>query len=195
MPASADCQTTTQWAQGTKPLQSASRMTRSSDGKVRVDTGNTSLIHNPKEMQAILLDHVTKEARIVPMQAAPPQFGMPALGAPATPSLPSPAAAPMKVHDLGKSFIEGHEVDGKRYIIQPPALPQTPAKPGLPAPPAAPTTVDVWTSSKLGLPVMTQVTGPFGQQTCLCKAAPAAEPHPGLFQIPPGYTPVMPPRS
>lgn len=171
-------------------------MTRSSDGKVRVDTGNTSLIHNPKERQAILLDHLKKEARIVPMQTAPPQFGMPPLG-PATPAAASPEAPPMKVHDLGKSFIEGQEVDGKRYIIQPPAAPVSPQgsqKPGLPAAPPAPTTVDVWTSSKLGLPVMTQVTGPFGQQTCLCKTAPTAEPHPGLFQIPPGFTPVMPSR-
>lgn len=174
-------------------------MTRSSDGKVRVDTGNTSLISNPKEQHAILLDHVTKEARIVPLPAAPPQLGMPPLSVP-SPSAPLSAPPPMKVQDLGKSFIEGHEVDGKRYIIQPPAaaappaLPQGPQKPGLPAMPAAPTTVDVWTSSKLGLPVMTQVTGPFGQQTCVCKTAPTAEPHPGLFQIPPGYTPVMPPR-
>jgi hypothetical protein len=174
-------------------------MFRSSDGKVRVDTGNTSLISNPKEQQAILLDHVTKEARVIPMQGGPPQPGLPLMG-PATPSTPSPAAPPMKVQDLGKSLIEGQEVDGKRYIIPPPAPPAAPGlppglqKPGLPAVPPSPTTVDVWTSSKLGLPVMTQVTGPFGQQTCMCKTAPTAEPHPGLFQIPPGYTPVMPPR-
>jgi hypothetical protein len=175
-------------------------MIRSSDGKVRVDTGNTSLISNPKEQHAILLDHATKEARIVPLQGTPPQLGIPPMG-PGVPSAPSPAAPPMKVQDLGKSFIEGHEVDGKRYIVQPPAAsaappsPQGPQKPGLPTAPPVPTTVDVWTSSKLGLPVMTQVTGPFGQQTCVCKTAPTAEPHPGLFQIPPGYTPVVPPRS
>lgn len=175
-------------------------MFRSSDGKVRVDTGNTSLISNPKEQQAILLDHAAKEARIVPMQAAPPQLGAPPMGAPTPSSVPA-APPPMKVQDLGKSMIEGHEVDGKRYIIQPPASPAAapPSLPGLqkpplPGAPPAPTTVDVWTSSKLGLPVMTQVTGPFGQQTSVCKPAATAEPHPGLFQIPPGYKPVMPPR-
>jgi hypothetical protein len=54
------------------------------------------------------------------------------------------------------------------------------------------TTVDSWTSTKLGMPVMTQVTGEFGKQTSYHKIAATAEPHPAMFQIPPGYKPVMP---
>jgi hypothetical protein len=108
----------------------------------------------------------------------------------------------MHVQDLGKSVIDGHEVDGKRYIIQPPPPPQPPqppqaagAPPALPKPatPQMPTTADMWMSTKLGMPVMTQVTGPFGKQTSYHKIAAIAEPHPAMFQIPPGYKPVMPP--
>jgi len=174
-------------------------MLRASDGKMRIDTGTTSIITNPKSRQAIVLDHVSKEARILPMQPAPPPVGTPPLGA-AAPSFKPPATPAMQVQSLGKSTIEGHEVDGKRYIVQPPApqLPQAPPVPGMPQPatkppaPPMPTSVDVWTSSRLGLPVLTQVTGPFGQQTCYCKVAPAAKPHPATFQIPPGYKQVMP---
>jgi hypothetical protein len=43
------------------------------------------------------------------------------------------------------------------------------------------------------MPVLTKVSGPFGEQTTYCKAAPSAEPHPALFQIPPGYKPIVPP--
>jgi hypothetical protein len=102
----------------------------------------------------------------------------------------------MNVEDLGKGVIEGHEVDGKRYVIQPPAmpaapqLPQTPQKPQVPG---MPTTVETWTSTKLGLPVLTKVTGPFGEQICSCKTAATGEPHPGQFQIPAGYKTVMQP--
>ena len=181
---------------------------------MRVDTGTTSVITDPRARQVTVLDHLTKEARILPMTPTPPQLpqlGMPQMGA-AAPSIPPPPMAPMQVQDLGKSVINGHPVDGKRYIIQPPPppqlpqmpqMPQAPQMPGMPAMPQAPkppappmpqmpTTVDVWSSTKLGMPVMTQVTGPFGQQTCICKTGPTAEPHPGLFQIPPGYKPVMP---
>jgi hypothetical protein len=56
-----------------------------------------------------------------------------------------------------------------------------------------PTMVDTWTSPKLGMPVMTKVTGPFGTQTTYHKMGAAAEPHPAMFQIPPGYKQVMPP--
>jgi hypothetical protein len=172
-------------------------MLRASDGKMRIDTGATSIITNPKTQQAIVLDHVSKEARILPMQPAAPPMGTPQSGA-AAPSFKPPAMPAMQMQSLGKSTIEGQEVDGKRYVVQPPApkLPQASPAPGMPSPkppaPPMPTTVDVWTSSKLGLPVLTQVTGPFGQQTCYCKVAPATEPHPSTFQIPPGYKPVMP---
>jgi hypothetical protein len=178
-------------------------MVRSGDGKTRIDSGNTSVITDPRAQQVMVLDHLTKEARILPMQSAPvpQQPGMPASGAAPPPFQPPP----MHVQDLGKSVIDGYEVDGKRYIIQPPPPPQPPQAPqvaGAPPPPPPkppapqmPTTADMWTSTKLGMPVMTQVTGPFGKQTSYHTIAETAEPHPAMFQIPPGYKPVMPPAS
>jgi hypothetical protein len=200
-PACADCQTTTQYAQGGAPQLSASRMIRSSDGKMRIDTGATSVITDPSTQQAMVLDHVKKTASIMPMQPAPPQLAMPQPGA-AAPSMPAPTMPSVGVQDLGKGLIDGHAVDGKRYIVQPPSPPQPPQAPqvpGMPQPPQipqkpqAPTVADVWTSTSLGLPVLTKVSGPFGEQTCYCKPAASGEPHPALFQIPPGYKPIVPP--
>src|SRR5580704_17571745 len=114
-PACANCQTTTQYAQGGTPQQSNSQMFRASDGKMRVDTGTTSVITDPRAQQAILLDHVSKEARIIPLQPTAPQLAMPQLGG-ATPAFKQPAIPAMQVLDLGKSMLGGHEVDGKRYI-------------------------------------------------------------------------------
>ena len=182
-------------------------MVRSSDGKTRIDSGDTSVITDPAAQQVTVLDHLKKEARIMPMQSAPappPQPGMP--GMPAQGAAPPPfQPPPMHVQDLGKSVIDGHEVDGKRYIIQPPSPPQLPQPPQVagappspppkPAAPKIPTTADMWTSTKLAMPVMTQVTGPFGKQTSYHTIAETAEPHPAMFQIPPGYKPVMPPAS
>jgi hypothetical protein len=105
------------------------------------------------------------------------------------------------VEDLGKGFIEGHEVEGKKYTFQPPKPPDMPklpelakpAMPGMPAPPQAPpapkmpTVAEVWTSTKTKMPVLTKVTGPFGQQVCHCKPGPESEPHPAVFQVPPDY--------
>lgn len=162
-------------------------MLRSSDGKMRIDTGSTSVITDPRAQQAIVLDHIAKTARVMPLAPSLPQPGMPAIGG-AAPAFKPPAMPAMHVQDLGKNVIGGQAVDGKRYIVPaPPATPQAPQMPQAPPVPQAPTTVEVWTSSKLGLPVLTQVTGPFGQQTCSCKTAPVAEPHPSLFQVPPGY--------
>jgi hypothetical protein len=161
-------------------------MTRSGDGKMRIDTGTTSVITDPRTQQAIVLDHVRKTAAIMPMTPSPPQLAMPAPGAPAPPLQP-PGMPQVGVQDLGKSVIDGHPVDGKRYIVQPPQPPQPPQKP------PTPTVADVWTSTALGLPLLTKVSGPFGEQTCYCRAAQTGEPHPALFQIPPGYTPAAPP--
>jgi hypothetical protein len=172
-------------------------MVRSGDGKTRIDSGNTSVITDPSARQVTVLDHLTKEARIMPMQSAPPPPPLQQPGAPPTGAAAPPFQPPtIHVQDLGKSVIDGHEVDGKRYIIQPPAPPplQAPA-PLKPQAPQMPTTADMWTSTKLGMPVMTQVTGPFGKQTSYNKIAETGEPHPALFQIPPGYKPVMPPAS
>lgn len=193
-------------------------MFRASDGKTRIDSGNTSVITAPGAGHALVLDHLKQQAfflRLKPKAPVMPPVALPAKpGAPAQP--PPPSAPTVHVQDLGKGLIEGHEVDGKRYIIQPPKRPagppQPPQAPALPqAPgmsaasppklpqqtppppqPPVPTVADVWTSSKLGLPMLTKVTGPFGQQTTACKSVAAQEPHPALFQIPPGYKPVMP---
>jgi hypothetical protein len=180
-------------------------MVRSGDGKTRIDSGSTSVITDPKAQQVTVLDHLTKEARIMPMQSAPAPPPQSQPGIPAAAIAPPPfQPPPMHVQDLGKGVIEGHEVDGKRYIIQPPPPPQLPQPPKVagepPAPPKPPapqmpTTADMWTSTKLGMPVMTQVTGPFGKQTSYHKIAETAEPNPSIFQVPPGYKQVIPPPS
>ena len=119
----------------------------------------------------------------------------------------------MQVQDLGKSLIEGHEVEGKRYVLpaaqkpqappmpKMPPLPQMPKAPQTPKPPQSPqspkaaplpklpqpTVTEVWTSVKLKTPVLTKVTSHLGAQTTYCKPTSTAEPHPSLFEIPPGY--------
>ena len=58
--------------------------------------------------------------------------------------------------------------------------PQPPKPPQLPKPPQ-PTVTEVWTSVKLKMPVLTKVTSSVGEQTA------TEEPHPSVFEIPPGY--------
>src|SRR6267154_5417970 len=71
-PACADCMTTMQLAQpGALPQQTPSKMFRSADGKMRVDTGNTSVITDPAAQKALVLDHLKKEAHMVPLPKAP----------------------------------------------------------------------------------------------------------------------------
>jgi hypothetical protein len=197
--------TVTQLAQpGAAPQQSASQMFRAPDGKMRVDSGTTSVITDPSAKQAIVLDHVKKIAHAIPMPQMPsmPQFAPP--GMPAVPGMPSPPVGQVHVQDLGKAMIEGHEVDGKKFTFQPPQTPQAPqmppmpqapdmpASPGTPQPPAMPqapkppVVSEVWTSSKLHMPVLTKTTGEFGEQVCHCKCT-GAVPPPAMFQIPPGY--------
>jgi hypothetical protein len=181
-------------------------MWRSSNGNMRIDTLSTSIITNPAAQKAILLDHLKKEAVVVPMppaQAAPSSSGSSQAPAGAAP------APPMQMQDLGKSTIEGHDVEGKRYVLTPPALPQMsqlpqipkapkppqsaapqpPASPKAPQPPKPPqpTVTEIWTSVKLKMPVLTKVTTAAGEQTTYCKPTSTEEPHPSLFEIPPGY--------
>ena len=72
-------------------------------------------------------------------------------------------------------------------------MPSAPQMPGMPhAPqlgqaPPIPTVADLWTNPKLNLPVLTQVKGPFGQQTCKCNNKAIPEPDPSVFQIPNDY--------
>jgi hypothetical protein len=106
---------------------------------------------------------------------------------------------PAQVEDLGKAFIEGHEVEGKKYTVHPPdmphipalakpAIPGMPAAPQIPKQPAMPTVAEVWTSAQTKMPVLTKVTGPFGQQVTHCKPGAVVPPaNPAHFQAPPGY--------
>lgn len=171
---------------------------------MRIDYGNTSVITNPAAQRAILLDHIKQEARVIPIPQMPQTPKLPQAGTPGIPGAPTPP--PMNAVDLGKGFIEGHEVSGKQYTFSMPGMPQapgmpeapgTPQAPGMPQAssmpkpppktPALPTVAEVWTSTSLHLPVLTKITGSFGQHTCYCKNVPTGEPHPSVFQIPPGY--------
>ncbi|MFZ0320365.1 MAG: hypothetical protein WAL56_14680 [Candidatus Sulfotelmatobacter sp.] len=175
---------------------------------MRIDTPSASIISSPADQKTILLDHLKKEATVILM---PPASATPPSGAPKLPG-GAPAPAPLQVHDLGKSLIEGHEVEGKRYILpavqrppappmpkmpqltQRPKLPQAPKSPQMPQSPAAaspkppqPTVAEVWTSVKLKIPVLSKVTSSLGSQTTYCKPTSTAEPHSSLFEIPTGY--------
>ena len=209
-PFCSDCATKTQPAGGGPPAQSASRMWRASDGKFRLDTPSTSVITDPASQKTILLDHVKKEATIVPM--APAASGSALPGSEHVPAALGQAPQ-VKVEDLGKSMIEGHEVEGKRFTLPPfsppakpempqvkmPGAPKPPAAPGAPAPPKAPklppvpSVTEVWTSVKLKAPVLTKVTTSAGEQTTYCKPVSTDDPHPSVFQIPQGYK-IKPPK-
>jgi hypothetical protein len=181
-------------------------MWRSSDGRMRFDTPNASIISDPIAQRTILLNHLKKEAIIFPMPPATPGAQIP--GMPQVPPANLPKPPVMQVEDLGKSMIEGHEVEGKRYTLpaigQPakpqvpsapsaPGAPSTPSLPTVPKPPSAPTlpakpnVTEVWTSMKLKAPVLTKLTTAAGEQTTYCKPTSADEPHPSVFQIPPEY--------
>jgi hypothetical protein len=184
-------------------------MWRSSDGKIRFDTPSTSIISDPGSQRTILLDHLKKEASIFPMPAAAPPASVPGMPQAAAVNLPKPPA--MQVEDLGKSMIEGHEVEGKRYTLpalaatpkpamptvpkapSAPGAPSTPSIPGAPKPPSMPAVppkpnvTEVWTSVKLKAPVLTKLTTAAGEQTTYCKPTSAEEPHPSVFQIPAEY--------
>jgi hypothetical protein len=46
---------------------------------------------------------------------------------------------------------------------------------------------EVWMSTSLHLPVLSRITGSFGQQICHCKNPVGGEPPASAFQIPPQY--------
>jgi len=193
-------------------------MWKSSDGKFRLDTPTSSVISDPAQQKTILLDHIMKEATVLP---TPPASAGSAAGT--EPQAPAALgqAAPMKVEDLGKSMIEGHEVEGKRFTLPPfsppakpdmpqlkmpgvpqaavPGAPKASSAPGAPSPPQAPkmpsipSVTEVWTSAKLKAPVLTKVTTSAGEQTTYCKPISTDDPHPSVFQIPQGYK-IKPPK-
>jgi hypothetical protein len=89
---------------------------------------------------------------------------------------------------------------GKQYTLptppKPPALPAIPGLPGapaLPTPPQIPMIAETWISTKLMMPVLSRITGSFGQQMCHCKNAVAGEPPATAFQIPANYKQIGPP--
>ncbi|MGB7762719.1 MAG: hypothetical protein WBL61_22990 [Bryobacteraceae bacterium] len=150
---------------GAPPVQSAYRFHRSSDGKTRVDSGTTSMISNPAAGHTILLDHVKKTALVTPTPPPAPQAPAPQMPQASAPAPPGAAPQPPGVHvqDLGKSVFQGHEVEGKRYVIQPPAPPQTPGMPKgpqLPGMPKAPKMAGMPKAPQLpGMPKAPQMPG------------------------------------
>jgi hypothetical protein len=170
---------------------------------MRIDTPSSSIISSPEDQKTILLDHLKKEATILPMPAA---SGAPAPGGSKLPGGAPPPPA-VQIQDLGKSMIEGHEVEGKRYVLpaaQKPSAPPMPQMPGSPKSPAVlkspalpkspplpkspqPTVTEVWVSTQLKTPVLTKITSALGSQTTYCKPTSTQEPHPSMFEIPPGY--------
>lgn len=196
-----ECTSTLQLAApGSTPTQIGYSMARSATGQMRVDYGATSVITNPATGVTLLLDHAKQEVRAIPTPPgmAPPQLTPPGIAG--MPAPPTPPTAPgMQVKDLGIKMVQGVEVQGKQITLpplaapKPPAPPQVPGVPGAPAPPAipkppqVPTIAETWVSTKLQMPVLTRITGSFGQQMCHCKNTVAGEPPPTAFQVPPNY--------
>jgi hypothetical protein len=178
--ACSDCLTTLQMAQpGSLPQQTPWQLFRAGDGRTRLNYGDISIIHNPKTAMQIVLDHVAQQARMMP--SAPGEMpGMP--GLPSMPGMPgfAPPGMPgsgggMNVIELGKSMMQGEPVEGRRFMLGPGSM------------------AEVWTNTKLQLPVLSTFSGSFGQQTCRCRNTSFGEPDPSLFQIPPNYSTISPP--
>ena len=66
---------------GSLPQQSASQMIRASNGNMRIDSPETSVITNPLAQQMIVLVHATMEAHVLPLPpGAMPQVAAPGVG-------------------------------------------------------------------------------------------------------------------
>src|ERR1039458_34231 len=85
-PASAEYETAMHAGPGKVPQVHKWKMFRSSQGETHLDFGKTGLISKPGAGQTILLDHVKKEARMVP---TPPHAQ-----APTPPSAQAPGGVP-----------------------------------------------------------------------------------------------------
>jgi len=162
-------------------------MARSITGQIRIDYALTSVITNPAAGVALLLDHVKKEVLQIKLPAVTP----PGLIPPAIPGMPGapvpPPAAAMVAIDLGIKIVQGIEVIGKRFTLPPLAPPQPPGLPGAPVLPVLPMIAETWVSTKLLMPVLSRITGSFGQQMCHCKNTVPGEPPPTAFQVPADY--------
>jgi hypothetical protein len=186
-PVTAEYTSTLQKASTQVPAaQSLYRFSRSADGKTRVDTGNMSTISNPASGQTIVLDHLKKTATIQPnAPPAPPNPVMPQMPGFSPPGMPAAPQAPgVKVEDLGKTVLQGQEVEGKRFVIPPfappkppgvqvPGAPQMPQIPGMPA--AAPKLPQI--PGMPGVPKLPQIPGmPAAPQAPQIPGMPAAAP-------------------
>jgi hypothetical protein len=138
-PVSAEYKTAMPALPGKRPQVHVWKMFRSTGGSMHLDFGKTGLITKPGAKGALLLDHVKREARIVP-PPAPAQAAPPPATAPggAIPQTPKPPSLP-KVKDLGKRIIGGYQAEGKMYTFHPPKAPalsqpagKTPAVPKMP---------------------------------------------------------------
>ena len=174
-------------AAGSVPAQIAYKLARSISGAIRIDYAVTSVIINPALGTALLLDHVKKEVLqiLLPAVAA---AAIPAVAIPGMPPPPAAAVAALAAIDLGIKIVQGIEVQGKRYTLPPIAPPPPPPLPGMPAVVAAlPMIAEVWVSTKLLMPVLSRITGSFGQQMCHCTNTVPGEPPPTAFQVPADY--------
>jgi hypothetical protein len=221
-PASAEYQTAMHAVPGKLPQIRKWKMFRSTQGATHLDFGKTGMISKPGGQGTILLDHVKKEAHIVPAPAHP-QVPQPqtALAPGAAPPAPAPPSSLLHVKNLGTRMIGGHLAEGKMYTFKPPKAPGLPSAsgkpPSLPGRPAIPRvvppgvtmpslgkpptpgapkgrlqTMEVWTHTKLKVPVLTKTTGMPGLQSSVCKSIKGGEPPPSKFQVPPGYKLVEP---
>jgi len=184
--ACAECMETVQLSlPGALLQQLPTRLFRSLEGQLRFDFGTMSLVIDPIAGIRMMLDHVALEARMlaaaVQLPGMPGMPGMPQMPGMAMPPIPS-AGVNFNIVKLGKAILEGLEVEGIQYVF---AI-LDPLKP----PPI--TLWEIWTSTKLQLPVMTKIIGAFGQRINICKCV-GVPPPPTAFQVPPGYTVIPPP--
>ncbi|MGA8577077.1 MAG: hypothetical protein WB579_00240 [Bryobacteraceae bacterium] len=122
------------------------------------------------------------------MPKAPQMPGMPK--APQMPGMPKAPAMPGMPATPQAAQMPGAPAPPKAPGA--PGAPSSPQAPAAPQMPQAPTTVETWTSTKLHLPMLTKMEGPFGKVTQVCHSAVPGEPHPSAFQIPPGYKVITP---
>jgi len=169
--ACAECvETTTPAIPGAAAVTSVIRRFRAADGRLRVDFDTVSMLTDPATGERILLNHLTREARILAVQV-PIAPGLPIPQIPGLPAVPSAPPEP-NVVALGTRLVDGLEVEGVRHVF------------GVDAQISS---WEMWTNSKLQMPVFTRTIGSFGVRTCTCKCA-QVEPPATAFQIPADYT-------
>ena len=175
-PACSNCLTMLQLSQpGALPLQNPWQFLRAGNGCTRLNFGDMSIINNPAAGLRIVLDHLAQAARLMPLMPG----GMP--GLPGMPGMPgfgltggAALGAAMAVLELGKSIMQGEPVTGQRFTFPSGNI------------------AEIWTNSKLLLPVLSTFSGGFGQQICRCSNTSFGEPDPSQFLAPPNYRTIGP---